>query len=147
MPSRPRLWNSLRCAAWRCGFAVYCVVLMSRNSTNGLMMRIAPGLYGIRRFVSHFASERRGSSQCDLRSLEQWPDEGQINRFKTLKLAMYGRAGTDLLRARMMPVQLIENHASQADPIRCINRTERMSPPERITHVGAIKLSVENDPG
>ena len=36
-------WNSLRCAAWRCGFAVYCVALMSRNSTNGLMMRIAPG--------------------------------------------------------------------------------------------------------
>ena len=28
---------------WRCGFAVYCVALISRNSTNGLMMRIAPG--------------------------------------------------------------------------------------------------------
>ena len=40
---KARLWNSLRCAAWRCGSAVYCVALMSRNSTNGLMMRIAPG--------------------------------------------------------------------------------------------------------
>ena len=29
--------------------------------------------------------------------------EGQINKLKTLKRAMYGRAGVDLLRARMMP--------------------------------------------
>lgn len=30
--------------------------------------------------------------------------EGQINRLKTLKRAMYGRAGTDLMRARMLPL-------------------------------------------
>ena len=30
--------------------------------------------------------------------------EGQINRLKTLKRAMYGRAGVELLRARMMPL-------------------------------------------
>jgi transposase len=30
--------------------------------------------------------------------------EGQINKLKTLKRAMYGRAGVDLLRARMMPL-------------------------------------------
>jgi transposase len=30
--------------------------------------------------------------------------EGQINRLKTLKRAMYGRAGVDLLRARLMPL-------------------------------------------
>ena len=29
--------------------------------------------------------------------------EGQINRLKTLKRAKYGRAGTELLRARMLP--------------------------------------------
>ncbi len=29
--------------------------------------------------------------------------EGQINRLKTLKRAMYGRAGPDLMRARMLP--------------------------------------------
>lgn len=34
--------------------------------------------------------------------------EGQINRLKTIKRAMYGRAGTELLRARMLP--LINNH-------------------------------------
>ena len=31
--------------------------------------------------------------------------EGQINRLKTLKRAMYGRAGPELLRARMLPLR------------------------------------------
>jgi transposase len=40
--------------------------------------------------------------------LEPWSNgqtEGQINRLKTLKPTMYGRAGVDLLRARLMPLQ------------------------------------------
>jgi transposase len=39
--------------------------------------------------------------------IEQWSNgqtEGQISRLKTLKRAMYGRAGPELLRARMVPV-------------------------------------------
>ncbi len=30
------------------------------------------------------------------------PAEGQINRIKTIKRSMYGRAGFDLLRARVL---------------------------------------------
>lgn len=30
--------------------------------------------------------------------------QGQINRLKILKRAMYGRASTELLRARMLPI-------------------------------------------
>ncbi|MDW9378088.1 hypothetical protein GOC57_29760, partial [Sinorhizobium meliloti] len=30
--------------------------------------------------------------------------EGQINRLKMLKRAIYGRAGPELMRARMLPV-------------------------------------------
>jgi transposase len=30
--------------------------------------------------------------------------EGQINRYKTLKRAMFGRADTELLRARLLPI-------------------------------------------
>jgi transposase len=37
-----------------------------------------------------------------LRSNDQ--DKGQINRLKTLKRAMYGCAGPNLLRARMLPL-------------------------------------------
>ncbi|MEA2732111.1 MAG: hypothetical protein QOF70_6586, partial [Acetobacteraceae bacterium] len=36
---------------------------------------------------------------------------GQINRLKTLKRAMYGRAGIELLRARMLPLQTSNEHA------------------------------------
>jgi hypothetical protein len=38
---------------------------------------------------------------------EPWSNgqtEGQINKLKTFKRAMYARAGVDLLRARMMPL-------------------------------------------
>ena len=36
--------------------------------------------------------------------------EGQINRLKARKRAMYGRAGTILLRARMLPHTLVCDH-------------------------------------
>ena len=32
------------------------------------------------------------------------PVEGQVNRFKMLKRQMYGRAGVELLRARLIPL-------------------------------------------
>jgi transposase len=44
---------------------------------------------------------------------EPWSNgqtEGQINRLKMLKRAMYGRAGVALLRARMRPLHEIEDH-------------------------------------
>ena len=40
---------------------------------------------------------------------ETWSNgqtEGQINRLKTLKRAMYGRAGAELLRARLLPLEI-----------------------------------------
>ncbi|TGF01227.1 hypothetical protein C9417_02455 [Rhizobium sp. SEMIA 4088] len=36
--------------------------------------------------------------------------DGQINRLKTIKRAMYGRAEPELLRARMMPLKLADLH-------------------------------------
>ena len=44
---------------------------------------------------------------------ERWSNgqvEGQINRLKTIKRAMYGRAGIELLRARMLPLQTSNEH-------------------------------------
>jgi transposase len=40
--------------------------------------------------------------------IEPWSNgqtEGQINRLKTLKRSMYGRASIELLRGRMLPLQ------------------------------------------
>ncbi|BCH31195.1 hypothetical protein MesoLjLc_31250 [Mesorhizobium sp. L-8-10] len=36
--------------------------------------------------------------------------EGQINQLKTIKRAMYGRAGPELLRARMLPLNRPHHH-------------------------------------
>ena len=36
--------------------------------------------------------------------------EGQINRLKTIKRSMYGRAGPELLRARVMPIKSADLH-------------------------------------
>jgi transposase len=44
---------------------------------------------------------------------EEWSSgqaEGQINRLKTLKRAMYGRASVELLRARMLPLEMSCEH-------------------------------------
>jgi transposase len=45
---------------------------------------------------------------CEPRSTGQ--TEGQINRLKMLKRAMYGRASVALLRARVRPLHEIEDH-------------------------------------
>jgi transposase len=46
--------------------------------------------------VKHATAEPWSSGQA----------EGQINRLKTLKRAMYGRTSIELLRARMLPLEL-----------------------------------------
>jgi hypothetical protein len=43
--------------------------------------------------------------------------EGQINRLKTLKRAMYGRADIELLRAQMLPLEPSEHEMTQT-PLR-----------------------------
>jgi transposase len=59
--------------------------------------------HGIRRFVHTL---RPGLAAVRNAITETWSGqtEGQINRLKMLTRAMYGRAGVDLLRARMIPL-------------------------------------------
>ena len=62
------------------------------------------GLYGMRRFAY---TVRRDLVAVRNTITERWSNgqtEGQINRLKTLKPSMYGRAGTELLRARLLPL-------------------------------------------
>ena len=63
------------------------------------------GIHGIRRFA---ATLRQDAAAVRNAICERWSNgqtEGQINRLKTLKRAMYGRAGIELLRVRMLPLQ------------------------------------------
>ncbi len=68
------------------------------------------GIYAMQRF----ACRLRGDMQAVRNAVaEPWSNgqtEGQINRLKTLKRAMYGRANAELLRARMMPLSALLEH-------------------------------------
>ena len=58
--------------------------------------------------IMRFASVLRRDIDAVKNAIElPWSNgqaEGQINRLKTLKRAMYGRAGPELMRARMLPL-------------------------------------------
>jgi transposase len=66
--------------------------------------------YGIRRFAQTLTLDLAAVRNA---ITERWSNgqvESQINRLKMLKRAMFGRAGVDLLRARMMPLSLRLDH-------------------------------------
>jgi len=58
--------------------------------------------------IQNFESQlRRDILAVEAAVTEPWsngPVEGQVNRLKTLKRQMYGRAGVELLRARLIPL-------------------------------------------
>jgi transposase len=63
------------------------------------------GIYGMRRFVRTLGQDIEAVRNAVLEPWSNGQTEGQINKLKTLKRAMYGRASVDLLRARMMPLR------------------------------------------
>jgi hypothetical protein len=68
------------------------------------------GLFAIQRFVRTL---RRDIEAVRNGVTETWSNgqtEGQINRLKTLKRSMFGRAGAELLRARMLPLSSVVEH-------------------------------------
>ena len=68
------------------------------------------GIYAMQRFARTL---RRDLDAVTNALTEEWSNgqtEGHINRLKTLKRAMYGRAGAELLRARMLPLHLPIQH-------------------------------------
>ncbi len=68
------------------------------------------GLYAVQRFARTL---RRDIDAVKNALAERWSNgqtEGQVNRLKTLKRAMYGRASAELLCARMLPLHLPIQH-------------------------------------
>ena len=57
--------------------------------------------------IQHFESRlQRDILAVEAAVTDRWsngPVEGQVNRLKTIKRQMYGRAGVELLRARLIP--------------------------------------------
>ncbi len=69
------------------------------------------GLYGIRRFTRTLRQDLAAIRNAITETWSNGQTEGQINRLKMLKRAMYGSAGVELLRARMLPVHPTKQHA------------------------------------
>src|SRR5271167_4326918 len=65
----------------------------------------ASGIYAMQRFARTIRQDLEAVRNAVLEPWSNGQTEGQINKLKTLKRAMYGRAAVDLLRARMMPLQ------------------------------------------
>jgi hypothetical protein len=63
------------------------------------------GIYGMQRFARTIRQYIEALRNAESEPWSNGQTEGQINKLKTLKRAMYGRASVDLLRARMAPLQ------------------------------------------
>jgi transposase len=64
------------------------------------------GIYSMKRFAKTLRRDWDAVQNALKEPFSNGPVEGQINRLKTLKRQMYGRAGFDLLRARLLPQPL-----------------------------------------
>jgi len=64
----------------------------------------ASGIYAMQRLAKTIRQDLEAVRNAMSEPWSNGQTEGQINRLKTLKRAMYGRAGVELLRARMMPL-------------------------------------------
>jgi transposase len=62
------------------------------------------GVYAMQRFAQTIQRDIEAIRNAIITPWSNGQTEGQINRLKALKRSMYGRAGTELLRARMLPV-------------------------------------------
>jgi transposase len=64
----------------------------------------ASGLEAIRGFVRQLKKDWAAVQNAVKQVWSNGPTEGHINRLKTLKRQMYGRAKFELLRARTLPL-------------------------------------------
>jgi transposase len=64
----------------------------------------AAGIAGISKFVRQLKRDREAVENAVAQRWSNGPVEGHINRLKTVKRQMYGRAGFELLRSRILPL-------------------------------------------
>jgi transposase len=73
----------------------------------------ATGIEAVQRFVRKLRQDLRAVEGAVTEPWSNGPVEGHINRLKMLRRQMYGRAGVELLRARVLPMP-----AAAANPAR-----------------------------
>ena len=78
----------------------------------------------MRRFAARLGRDLAAVRNAISTTWSNGQTEGQINRLKTLKRSMYGRAGVDLLRARMLPYA----PTTQCEPDPLNSRSQKRGP-------------------
>ena len=68
----------------------------------------ALGIDALRRFARTLSRDLEAVKNAITETWSNGQTEGQVNKLKTLKRAMYGRASVELLRARLLPLEVIE---------------------------------------
>ena len=68
------------------------------------------GIYAMQRFARKVRQDIEAVTNALREPWSSGQVEGQISRLKTLKRSMYGRAGAELLRARMLPISALTLH-------------------------------------
>jgi transposase len=66
------------------------------------------GIHALDRYVRTVRQDLKAVESAVTERWSNGPVEGQINRLKALKRQMYGRAGVELLRLRVLPLPLVE---------------------------------------
>ena len=74
------------------------------------------GIYAMQRFARTVRRDLDAVTNALTESWSNGQTEGQINRLKILKRAMYGRTGPELLRARMLPFHSPRQHGKRGRP-------------------------------
>jgi transposase len=70
----------------------------------------ASGLHHIRSFAGWLMPDLQAVRNAITEPWSNGQAEGQINKLKTLKRSMYGRASVELLRARLIPIEGLSVH-------------------------------------
>ena len=68
----------------------------------------ASGIGALRRFARTLSRDLEAVRSAVTETWSNGQTEGQTNKLKTLERAMYGRAGAELLRARLLPFEVAE---------------------------------------
>ena len=68
----------------------------------------ASGVGAMQRFARMLSRDLEAARNAVTETWSNGQTEGQINKLKTLKRAMYGRAGAELLRARLLPLEVTQ---------------------------------------
>lgn len=99
-----------RCAGLPCASAAFCGARELDKLDTSIDDAVNSGLVAITRFARVLRRDIDAIRNAIELPWSNGQAEGQINRLKTIKRAMYGRAGSELLRARMLPLNRPDHH-------------------------------------